>query len=120
MARLDEIHPAPVELPALKQALAEFRAQGMAPSNAPSMRRLLLLLLAMVAYWMLRRGRRTQPPRTTPRGAAPAAPDPMVRDRICNTFLPRSRARVLEEAGETLFFCSQACQERHAEAQNNL
>jgi hypothetical protein len=36
----------------------------------------------------------------------------LVRDRICNTFLPRSRALHATIAGEERHFCSPACAER--------
>jgi YHS domain-containing protein len=34
----------------------------------------------------------------------------MVRDRICNTFLPEARALVTHRDGEAHFFCSPDCQ----------
>lgn len=37
----------------------------------------------------------------------------MVRDRICNTFLPRSRALILGSGADTSFFCSEACRDEH-------
>jgi len=83
------------------------------------MRRILLFLLAIAAYWLLRRWRRTQPEKKTPRRGEPDAGGPMVRDRVCNTFLPRSRALVVEEPGETLFFCSEACRVRHTEMEKS-
>jgi YHS domain-containing protein len=36
----------------------------------------------------------------------------MVRDRICQTFLPEERALRLTRGGETHHFCSPACRER--------
>ena len=33
----------------------------------------------------------------------------MVRDRICNTFLPRGRALSLHQDGQEHFFCSESC-----------
>jgi YHS domain-containing protein len=36
----------------------------------------------------------------------------MVRDRVCQTFLPEERALQLTRGGETHFFCSPACRER--------
>jgi len=33
----------------------------------------------------------------------------MVRDKVCDTFLPRSRALVVHRDGEDWFFCSEAC-----------
>lgn len=36
----------------------------------------------------------------------------MVRDRVCDTFLPRSRALVAVVDGREQHFCSPACRER--------
>ncbi len=79
-------------------------------------RRLLVLLVALLAaIWWFRRTRRADAKRGAgPAGAAPA--DPMVRDRVCNTFLPRSRALLLRENGEEFFFCSEACRDKHSAA----
>ena len=82
------------------------------------MRRILFFLAALLAaYWWLRRGRRTRRDATAQPRAASDAADPMVRDRVCNTFLPRSRALVVHSGGEDLFFCSPACREKHSAAE---
>ena len=84
------------------------------------MRRLFLFLAALLAaIWWLRRGRRSKQDTTSGRRAAPDSADPMVRDRVCNTFLPRSRALVLHVGGEDLFFCSEACRDKHSAAEKN-
>ncbi len=49
--------------------------------------------------------------------AAPATPaaaiaDDLVRDHVCNTFLPRSRALSAEVSGQLAYFCSETCRER--------
>lgn len=81
------------------------------------MRRILFFLAALLAaYWWLRRGRRT-PRDATAQPRAVSDADPMVRDRVCNTFLPRSRALVVHSGGEDLFFCSPACREKHSSAE---
>lgn len=36
----------------------------------------------------------------------------LVRDRVCNTFLPRERALRASVAGHEEFFCSAACRDR--------
>lgn len=36
----------------------------------------------------------------------------LVRDRVCNTFLPRSSALIAAVHGETAFFCSETCRDR--------
>jgi hypothetical protein len=43
---------------------------------------------------------------------APAGGRDMVRDRICNTFLPRERALMALVRGEEMHFCSPACRDR--------
>lgn len=81
----------------------------------------LLTLAAMVlaGLWFgrLLRGvsRRAQggaAPPSAGRPPVPQAGEPMVRDRICNKFLPRSKAIALEHAGQSHYFCSDACRGR--------
>jgi hypothetical protein len=36
----------------------------------------------------------------------------MVRDRVCNTFVPRARALVATIGGRDEYFCSAACRDR--------
>jgi uncharacterized protein len=50
-----------------------------------------------------------RPPRPETREVA--ATD-MVRDRVCDTFLPRSRALVATVDGREQHFCSEACRDR--------
>ena len=45
-----------------------------------------------------------------PRREAPATE--MVRDRVCDTFVPRSRALVAIVDGRDQYFCSPECRER--------
>jgi hypothetical protein len=44
-----------------------------------------------------------------------AASKDLVRDRICNTFVPRDRALAGEVAGRIEHFCSVACRDRARE-----
>jgi hypothetical protein len=44
--------------------------------------------------------------------AAPGSGREMVRDRICNTFLPRERALMAVVGGVEEPFCSAACRDR--------
>lgn len=74
-------------------------------------RRLLWIAVAVLAYWLLRRiGRRAA------RGV-PARPDSprfegaMVRDRECETFLPRGRALSVRCDDGEHFFCSSSCRD---------
>jgi len=54
---------------------------------------------------VLRRKGAAQPPAGGSEGA-------MVRDRVCNTFLPRSSAVQLRVGQETFYFCSESCRRR--------
>ena len=51
-----------------------------------------------------------------PRGARPSVSpdtrDKMVRDRVCNTFLPQNRALESRVGAETHYFCSENCRGR--------
>lgn len=46
------------------------------------------------------------------RGEAERAPASLVRDRICNTFLPRDRAVEAVITGKPEHFCSVACRDQ--------
>ena len=51
--------------------------------------------------------------RARPRGSGPGATE-LVRDRVCNTYLPRHSALTVNISGETHHFCSEACRARFA------
>jgi YHS domain-containing protein len=71
-----------------------------------------LAALAAMGWWIARllgAGRRGEKPR---RPRARVSEGSMVRDRVCNTFLPRSRALEAQVGDETHFFCSEACRSR--------
>lgn len=80
------------------------------------MRRLFLLALALfsLVWWIWRtvtpatRGRRAT---RGGREADPPAGGTMVRDRVCNTFLPRARALSTRLGSEEFFFCSERCRD---------
>jgi YHS domain-containing protein len=41
----------------------------------------------------------------------------LVRDRVCDTYLPRSRAlREVDASGREQFFCSEECRAKHHQA----
>jgi hypothetical protein len=61
---------------------------------------LLRLVVRFVANLMV--GLRSEPPAA------------LVRDRVCNTFLPRDRALTVVVAGREEHFCSAACRDRAA------
>jgi len=70
-------------------------------------RLLAILLLVRLALLALFAGKRD----------APAAPGregggDLVRDRVCNTFVPRDRALRARLGAKEEFFCSTACRER--------
>ena len=44
--------------------------------------------------------------------ASPKAGGEMVRDRVCNTFVPRERALRAVIRGQEAHFCSSACRDR--------
>jgi hypothetical protein len=73
------------------------------------------VLVAVVRFLMVlflvRLGLRAWAAVRRPRSAAPTATD-LVRDRVCNTFVPRDRALAAVVAGRTEHFCSAACRER--------
>jgi YHS domain-containing protein len=76
------------------------------------MRLLSLAAMALVGWWIARlirgAGGRRQP---RPKAARPIE-GKMVRDRVCNTFLPRSSAIEVHVGGQTHYFCSEACRRR--------
>ncbi|HXV77529.1 MAG TPA: hypothetical protein VD788_14545 [Candidatus Polarisedimenticolaceae bacterium] len=81
-------------------------------------RQLFLLLVALVAalWWSRRLFGATARRRPVPGGGAPSAGirdlGPMVRDRVCNTFLPKSRALRAGSGADEQFFCSEECRQK--------
>jgi YHS domain-containing protein len=78
-------------------------------------RRLLFLALAVAAlFWWLRKllARSGAPARRPEQTPGPIQDQgAMVRDRVCNTFLPRSRALSARVESEEHFFCSEKCRD---------
>jgi hypothetical protein len=81
--------------------------------------RLLRILIALLVVRFLmrsvgaffgRRRRGTVPPAPPPAGQVAAGE--LVRDRVCNTFLPRERALSITIGGREEHFCSAACRDR--------
>jgi hypothetical protein len=75
------------------------------------LRFLFLLLLARLLFRFVAgaiQGYRGAAPVTGPRDLD------LVRDRVCNTYLPRERALVAVVDGRTEHFCSAACRDRAA------
>ena len=50
--------------------------------------------------------------REIPRG--PAAPDELVKDPVCQTYVVRSRALSVSASGGPAYFCSAECARRYA------
>ena len=78
-------------------------------------RQLLLLLLGLLtAMWWSRRllaASRRQRPVSGAQAGPRQVKDlgPMVRDRVCNTYLPKSRALAANVDSQEHFFCSEKC-----------
>ena len=72
-------------------------------------RRLVMVLGLLSLAWMVGRMFSSRKPAARPRASPPRSEAQMVRDRVCNTFVPRSRALVAEVGGERHFFCSERC-----------
>ena len=81
------------------------------------LQRLLWLLAIFGAVWAVRRllsGGSPQPQTRGGRRAVPGQTDgEMVRDRVCNTFLPRPRALIVNGEDGEHFFCSERCRQIH-------
>jgi uncharacterized protein len=80
-------------------------------------RLLAVLIRFLVALLLVRLGLRALSSWLSPRAApGPGQPTPppedLVRDRICNTFLPRSHALRAVVGGREEHFCSAACRDR--------
>jgi len=74
-------------------------------------RRLLFIAIAVAGFLVLRGLLRGRGPgrRDAARGGTP-----LVRDRVCNTFVPRDRALSLKAgSAEVIWFCSQECRSRY-------
>jgi hypothetical protein len=67
------------------------------------------LMRSVGAFFRARR-ERAVPPAPPPRGQVAAGE--LVRDRVCNTFLPRERALSATIGGQEEHFCSAACRDQ--------
>jgi uncharacterized protein len=70
-----------------------------------------IVLVLFVVRLSLRAAVSLFAPRRTPPVPGGSSVD-LVRDRVCNTFLPRSRAITATIAGHEEHFCSSACAQR--------
>jgi uncharacterized protein len=71
---------------------------------------LVRLVLRAIAAWL--RGPQQRPSGRPVGPPAPHEAGELVRDRVCNTFLPRDRAIRALVAGTEEHFCSAACRDR--------
>jgi YHS domain-containing protein len=81
------------------------------------MQRLFLVLVIGALMWWLRKVvRRMQQPQQGPKIDQSAQPvrdlGPMVRDRVCNTFVPKSRALTARLDSDEHYFCSEDCRQK--------
>jgi hypothetical protein len=67
-----------------------------------------LLLRGLTAPFARAKG--AVPPAAAPRQVRP--PEDLVHDRVCDTYVPRSRAVAARVAGREEWFCSAACRDR--------
>ena len=77
-----------------------------------------LLWLLVLRFVVRTVARAFSPGPARPRAAAPPprprmrAPEDLVLDRVCQTYVPRSRALVARVAGREEHFCSPACRDK--------
>ena len=72
--------------------------------------RFLFRLLAAIVRTV--RAPAQRPREAPPAPSAPAVGGELVRDRVCNTFLPRERALSATIDGQVEHFCSAACRDQ--------
>jgi YHS domain-containing protein len=75
---------------------------------------LVLVFMRMVSRTLGQLFGTTRPERSSgrTRRPAPRQAEDLVRDRICNTHVPRSRALTAVVEGHEEYFCSEACREK--------
>ena len=72
-------------------------------------------IFVVLLGWLLGRVLGQRRPMQQPRrkvAKPPTSDGAMVRDRVCNTFLPRNRALTASVDGQEHFFCSERCRRR--------
>ena len=71
--------------------------------------RILLIVVGYVLWrWMAASLRKPRPARPVHPGA-----QWLVKDPVCDTYVPQSNALPLKVGRETLYFCSEDCRRRH-------
>jgi hypothetical protein len=71
-----------------------------------------LLFVLVFLRMVLRTAASFLRPREEPMRPRPKPATDLVRDRVCNTFLPQDRALRAVVDGKPEFFCSEACRDR--------
>jgi hypothetical protein len=73
-----------------------------------------VIFRVVLVLFLVRMGLRFAVDLLAPRRAAPpkGAVDELVRDRVCNAYVPRGRAVHLVVAGHEELFCSSVCAQR--------
>ena len=72
---------------------------------------LVLLVVRLVGRFVMAAVRGYRGQVAAPAAGPRLATRELVRDRVCNTFLPRDRAVVATVSGEVEYFCSAACRD---------
>lgn len=78
----------------------------------------LVVIVGALMWWLRKFTRKMQPPQQgRPVDGRPGTQPirdlgPMVRDHVCNTFLPKSRALTARVDSDELYFCSEECREK--------
>jgi len=76
-------------------------------------RRLLIAALAIVLLFVVRRVFRRAAAGSDKGAGRGKGASQLVRDRVCNTYVPQSAALRLEKGGTVYWFCSEECRSRH-------
>ena len=85
------------------------------------MRLFILLFLAYVIYRAVSKYFKAPKKRKEAEvmNTAPKVVDELIEDPMCNTYIPKREAYVINIDGEPYFFCSRACAHRFLEAQKS-
>jgi YHS domain-containing protein len=74
-------------------------------------RRLFWIAAAALLFWLVRKLGQARRRPAGARADAPRFEGAMVRDRVCQTFVPRARALSVRAGDGEHFFCSAACRD---------
>ncbi|RMF89369.1 MAG: YHS domain-containing protein [Nitrospinota bacterium] len=79
-------------------------------------RYIFLLAIGYLVYTLLKGVFRSSPP-SPPGGEETPVEDEMVKDPVCDTYIPRSMAITKTRGGVVYYFCSQKCAEEFSRHQ---